>query len=963
MASLGSYSTSTALSATHYKLVQAVEQARTADDTNAVLLECLAKIKTSWEKKAPSSSKARHDLVLLLYCREQRLLSDEPLSSYAAALFAAEWALPTAVMLAGGGGGGMRERELGYRACADLFPVEPHSLKLLLINTIRSDLHAQPGTSKAEARWALALRAISSPTLVSAELLPAVRERVFELILVPDVPHLIRRLALQALLAFVQADQGAVSASEPTSLAQEARQAVLSLLFPPPPSASSSSSRRTRHRSSPSSDHPLPFLAALSCAISPSSPLHPVLPDRDERVRLHIAILRKLLEAPEEETKRTRYKRVRGGWAMEAVLKGLKQELEGGQGELEAEARDAVAKVVWEMTETLLNAATELSDALILSALRILHLLPSTNSPAEALPRLLTHTHSIIHRPPTSNAYLFALRALALLPPSTWAAPAAPADSALSSASVEAEWGEPAWRTLLSGLDNPDSSIRRATLDLLRRVDASLVELHYRRLLQSLSSNVANRVEGSVSSAASTTSVVGRRKARARVVPRLLETLPYLPSSVSSSSPPGRPSPLPPASALHSLLSAPELALLPTDVLPEVVLPVLDAFQYEENEAARRAFAQGLFDGRDEGGKKRWKGNLTVGLLVAVTVHVLAERESSEMAAQELAEWLAGEDASTHSDFQPLVEPLTFALLRLLSLSPTPTSTYLASLHPSLARAASAQPPETAFLLNLAAQATTADNSTLRAVLAGLGKRTRRKSLAEFSEALLARLDSAPLDHAATTPILPQDSASSTSFSPAPLPPGSSSLRHPYPPTAQPLRYSAYPSSAPPPSSVLSASAATISPTSPFLSLPADPSSASFSPSSASPPRAKVSAAARAREQRDLLREREDRGGRPGAAGRGAESVFLDGGRGGRDGMVMSAGELALRAEGLGLADKDEEAEEEEEGGEDELGKRSRETSGSEADGAGEPPADLLLDFGKGSSPVEALEDPFHSGH
>lgn len=57
-------------------------------------------------------SKARHDLVLLLYCREQRFFS-MTLSVEQRELFGGGWALPTAVMLAGGGGGGMSERVLG----------------------------------------------------------------------------------------------------------------------------------------------------------------------------------------------------------------------------------------------------------------------------------------------------------------------------------------------------------------------------------------------------------------------------------------------------------------------------------------------------------------------------------------------------------------------------------------------------------------------------------------------------------------------------------------------------------------------------------------------------------------------------------------------------------------------------------------------------------------------------------
>jgi len=210
---LGSYSSSTALSPQHYKLVHQVEQACTAEvspssssaespelmrplrpqDTNRVLLDCLVTIKTSWAKRAPSpvrphsprpltpkhppltrvgdartQSTARHDLVLVLYARSQRAQPlARPLDPVAEELFEAAWALPVAVKLAGGAGrADLTNRNLGafslsfssaaasaddalagYRACTELFsPLEPHSLKLLLVNTIRSVRSCHPSS-------------------------------------------------------------------------------------------------------------------------------------------------------------------------------------------------------------------------------------------------------------------------------------------------------------------------------------------------------------------------------------------------------------------------------------------------------------------------------------------------------------------------------------------------------------------------------------------------------------------------------------------------------------------------------------------------------------------------------------------------------------------------------------------------------------------------------------------------
>lgn len=152
---LGTYATSGALSATHYKLVTAVESSPTAEVSSPLPLllptttahlcplagyertapRLLRRNQTTVGESCPFAgtfspslrppfpradpsgenllqSKARHDLALLLYCREQRSLGPTP-SREEQALFEGEWAIPTAVMLAGGAGGGMAERDLG----------------------------------------------------------------------------------------------------------------------------------------------------------------------------------------------------------------------------------------------------------------------------------------------------------------------------------------------------------------------------------------------------------------------------------------------------------------------------------------------------------------------------------------------------------------------------------------------------------------------------------------------------------------------------------------------------------------------------------------------------------------------------------------------------------------------------------------------------------------------------------
>ncbi|GAA5865993.1 hypothetical protein JCM8547_002907 [Rhodosporidiobolus lusitaniae] len=914
----GAYATSGALSTTHYKL-----------EANGALLACLGEIKARWGRKAPSPSKARHDLTLVLYCRGQRLLSDIVLGREEKELFEGEWALPTTVMLAGGGGGGMKERRLGSRACSELFTFTSHPLKLLLINTIRSDLHAAPGTSKAEARWVLALRALGNPTLVSPELLPAVRERVHELLVSSSSPDAIRRLALEATLSLVRTD---TSSNEPSSLRLECTQAVLSLIVPPPPSSSSSSSSSRRHSSSrpPLS---LTILSALSRALSPRSPLHPVLPSSSERVRLHLLILRQILDKPTEETRRTRYKGVRGGWAIEGVLKGLREELEllrreKKEGELGKEVEEEVGKAVWEVVQRGLDTGGDMSDALTSSALRVLNLLPLTTSPNLSL--LLNHVHTSLLRSTSPTSSLFALRALTLLPPSTWAT-APPSSSSTSSSptfSAAPEWGEPAFRVILSGLDNPESSVRLATLALLRRVDGNLVKLQYERLLGSLSSPFP-AATGSVSSIGSAGKV--GRKTRARVIPLLLETLPYLPfiSAFPPLDPLSHPS-LPPPTALSSLLTSlsSTLSLSPSDVLPEIILPVLDAVQYEEDGEKKRDFARGLWEG---GG---WREGATEGVMVAGCIEVLIGEEGGERVRLEevvkgLAEWLANEDGSTSSDLLSLLhEPFLFALLRLVSLSAFSPST-LSDLHSLLSHPESFGSP----VLDLAMRVTTPEAQAERAMLERVGREKRGKSLAEFAEALL--LAFGPFSASSGSP-----SVFETHDSDHPPPSSttsSSRLYHPPPPPQQqPLRYDPYPLS---PSSPPSTSSALASPSSPFSALPT--TTTGRNPAS-SPPTTSLSAAARARELHDLQRERADRGG-AGGTGR----------------SLMGAGELALMLSDGARLNEGDETEEEEKGRGGEENALGLETGGEEGEKEKEedhhpPPSRNLLE--------DDSLDPFHSG-
>ncbi|BGP38089.1 hypothetical protein JCM10449v2_002016 [Rhodotorula kratochvilovae] len=707
---LGSYASSTALSATHYQLVTAVEQAHSAEHANQALVACLSRVKTSWAKRAPSPSTARHDLVLVLYCRSQRTDTGDDLDDEAEELFQAAWALPVAVMLAGGGGkGAIHYRDMGYRACAELFsPLEPHPLKLLLVNTIRTDLYAPLDSPKAEARRALALRAAASTAIASPELIPAIREHVLELLLDPSYSEPIRRLALEALLSLIRVAESSSSANA-SSLVIEVRDAVLSILLPPPPSSSSSTSGR--HRSGRPSRQPhlsLVLLTALSSALSPPSPLYPVLPDAQQRVQLHLALLRRILDAPEEDGRRTRFQGVRGVWATSRALEALRAQLAETSAAAEESAR-GVEAIVWEVVARMLEGANEPADAVVLSALRLLPFLPSAigEQHVAALSALLARLYTHLTAPTSPAALLFTLRALALLPPSAWAAPSSTGDSdskgksrAATPPLSQSQWGEPAWRAILATLDHPDSTIRRAALALLQRVDGSLVRMQYERLLVSLATPMDTEasVRSSASGGSARTTAAWGRKRTERVLALVLEVLPFLspaPSPASSSTP----STLPPPAALLALLHRPELALTPTTVRPALVVPVLQAFEHAPADV-QRAFARGVLLEGDA-----WGEGVLPGLWAAGSVHVL-EGEEARRAVERLSEWLADEDGTTNPDLLPLLqEPFLYALLRLLALRPSLASS--SALHARVLRAARASTsPETTRLFALLARCT-----------------------------------------------------------------------------------------------------------------------------------------------------------------------------------------------------------------------------------------------------------------
>ncbi|GAA6044617.1 hypothetical protein NBRC10513_004499 [Rhodotorula toruloides] len=865
---LGPYATSSALSAKHYKLVNAVESAPDDEAVNGILVDACRRIRDSWVRTAPSPTKASHDLVLLLYCRAQR--RDASLSPDEAALLDAEWALPTAVLLAGGGR--LHDRQLGYRACAELFRPTSHPLKLLLINTISHDLSVPPDAGDAEKRWSMALRAVGSPNIVSPELLSAIQEQIFELLAARTVAESIKRLALATALSIVQYAK-VEKLDDASALTAHTRARVLSLLLPPPPSSASTSSRHPHSHYSPPT---VAFLAALSSALAPSSPIHPILPSAKDRIQLNALLLGRILDTLDLSNTS------RSVWAVERALRNLAAELEGLDA-AEADAADAPLELVWRAVSVLLRLGTTLAEGAIVPALRLVPLHPKTPSiPSTAFDGLLSLIRVRLVRPDSRAQLLFALQSLALLPPSQWATP--PPGSTQSQQST---WGEREWSAILASLDSPDSTVRLAGLALVRRVDPNLVKLHYERLLSSLSWSDTNASVTSSGSGASRKKRRGWTKQRDEVVGRLLEILPTLPDDATgtpTAPAPSKPPRLPPASPLLALLSRPELDLAPTLPLPSLILPVLSFFR-DAPPSHQLPFAQQLVFDTEE----RWKKSLIAGLWVAGTAHVLRDEEA-ERAAESLLAWLTDSPADA-ALVDLLQEPFLFLLLRLVALNPSQTfqqvRTAISRAGPSFAS------PETQHLV--AKLETVLHDSEARQALANAGTATAHQALADFSVRIMPTppTDASPSD------------AESYASSPAP---SSQHSRLFHPPTVPTL------------------------------------SSASSSPltmtDQASSPRAPRSARALERERADLLREREDRGGR-GSGSRMVqslmerESLSLEHDERGQAERASSKNALGLQSLSGGL------------GGET----GARGSQRDERETSGEPPSDLLIE-------LEAL-DPF----
>ncbi|GAA6012494.1 hypothetical protein JCM11491_004350 [Sporobolomyces phaffii] len=816
---LGPYSASSALSPTHYKLVEALEAARSPAEHDRVLDACLVKIHARWSRSLATPSQAARDLILILYCHSQRALASRPPD---------EPVLLHSVRLAGAIGlATLSQRQIGYRACIELFPsvsTAHHSLKLLLINTIRADLYAKEVDSNlATLRWKMALRAITT-NLTTIELVTAVEERVLEILEDESVSHTsgMKSLALDALAVLVAV------AGPSSNLAVQARETLSRLLLASSSSLSPSSSaerqppptlRRTHKYNLPTTSS-----RYLDSSLSPSvpstfstlpTPLTLKLIDHGTSFSpsgsRRSAIFRRRLvvdqdyvtghdgvsglgqqdrregegEAQAERGRRrttSRHHRtpiVVVGFAFERFLRRLGEVMRESRAEKDHshdEGKDNAEPVEEEIKarlEVILVEVLKASEfdgpgqqqgdgikrALVLSLVQTLAGLSvplRAFAPGALLPLLAYLGRVLIggvhhsNQAPDPNERLFVLETLASLPVDSWTRTSdAPRNSKGKGRETDAAdaWGEQSWKIILAGLRDRDDNIRQSTIRLLSDVDGGrLVDLHYSQLVSSLS--VPSQ----------------RTLHRDQTVPLLLELLPYLSTSRTTTTTGPRPpvrrfvSP----SQLVGLIELPSLFVGPTTVIPELVLRVLDDFRHRAggDEMGRLEFARALASlpgvGRASG--FRWGENVMLGLLFAGTVHVVGTVRTSRdgssaeglSLANEIGRWLNDDDEDDDVKAM-LLEPFLLALARLSSLSIPPAlsstgSTNSRDVNPERLAALSAlrdsillalsrgrHTYDSRLLLDSVRSALATEDSLER--LGRIGAATRDASLAEFGHA------------------------------------------------------------------------------------------------------------------------------------------------------------------------------------------------------------------------------------
>ncbi|TEB37502.1 ARM repeat-containing protein [Coprinellus micaceus] len=188
------FASSGALSRAHYAIVRQVEEASSVQEADQALAFEVKRVHERLARAAPTISKCKECLVILLYISSVALPGFLVPGSF-------EFAFPHALNLAEVGRT-IEEKRIGYLFCAELMSTD-HELRLMMVNTLRKDLESgSPG------RMCLALDNLIA--FANEDIVPAVQDVILDLIS-HNYPHIRRRaiLALRSLAQF-----------EPTLLSQ-----------------------------------------------------------------------------------------------------------------------------------------------------------------------------------------------------------------------------------------------------------------------------------------------------------------------------------------------------------------------------------------------------------------------------------------------------------------------------------------------------------------------------------------------------------------------------------------------------------------------------------------------------------------------------------------------------------------------------------------------------------------------
>ncbi|CAL1705101.1 unnamed protein product [Somion occarium] len=166
------------MSRAHYALVRKVETAMSPQAADTTLLAEIEAIHYRLLHSTLTQKQLKECLILLLYCSMATTAGIVPDLTFA---------LPHAISLAEAGKT-VHDKRIGYEFCADIMP-KHHELKLMLVNTLRKDIH-----SHEVPRICLALDILIQ--IPPEDVIPAVQDRLFELL--SHTSPLVRRRALFA---------------------------------------------------------------------------------------------------------------------------------------------------------------------------------------------------------------------------------------------------------------------------------------------------------------------------------------------------------------------------------------------------------------------------------------------------------------------------------------------------------------------------------------------------------------------------------------------------------------------------------------------------------------------------------------------------------------------------------------------------------------------------------------------